>query len=162
MPYRRRALNPRLIKRDLTYTVDEIAQLYAIHANTVRHWLAGGLHPIDSRRPILIHGGDLIAYLRKKRSVRRVRCELGEFYCFKCRDARRPRASLVIVKWQSERLCRLIGHCDVCGTQMFKAASVRTIPIYEGMFILQSTPSEHITVCASPVLDCDLEREEET
>ena len=51
---RRRTLNPRLARRDRTYTVDEVVALFGVHANTVRNWLGHGLKTIDDRRPILV------------------------------------------------------------------------------------------------------------
>ena len=47
--------NPNLAKINRSYTVEEVANLYSVHKNTVRNWInAQGLKTNDSLRPILI------------------------------------------------------------------------------------------------------------
>jgi transposase-like protein len=46
--------NPRLVKLHRNYSVEEIARLFDLHKNTVRHWLKQGLAAIDDRRPRLV------------------------------------------------------------------------------------------------------------
>ena len=56
--------NHRLAKIHRNYTVDEVANLFAVHRNTVRQWIKSGLPTTDSRRPLLILGRDLVAFLK--------------------------------------------------------------------------------------------------
>ena len=60
--------NPRLAKIHRTYTVEEIAGLYGIHRNTVRDWIKRGLPTCDTRRPQLVLGRDLVAFIQARRS----------------------------------------------------------------------------------------------
>jgi excisionase family DNA binding protein len=57
--------NPRLIKIHRSYSIDEAARLLHAHKNTIRSWIKQGLPIIDRRRPTLIHGADLSAFLKK-------------------------------------------------------------------------------------------------
>jgi uncharacterized protein YjcR len=46
--------NHRLVKIHRNYTVEDIANLFGIHKNTVRNWVKDGLATIDEKRPMLI------------------------------------------------------------------------------------------------------------
>ena len=159
---RRRTPNARLVKRDSTYTVEEAAALLAVHVNTVRNWQSDGLNPIDMHRPILFHGSDLQIFLRRRQARRRQHCGPGELYCFKCRQPRLPKDRAIKVEMQNERVLRMIGTCEVCGTRMFRAGSVQNLKSYEENFVLQPPQAEHIDVCGEPVLSCEVEKDEKT
>ena len=60
--------NHRRVKIHRNYTVDEAARILDVHKNTVRQWLKNGLPAIDDRRPLLILGSELSAYLKKRRA----------------------------------------------------------------------------------------------
>ena len=157
---RRRTPNARLVKRDSTYTVEETAALLTVHVNTVRNWQSDGLHPIDTHRPILFHGSDLQSFLRRRQTRRRQHCAPGELYCFKCRQPRQPKDRAVKVEMQNERVLRMIGTCEVCGTRMFRAGSVLNLKSYKENFVLQPAKAEHIAVCDDPAVNCEVEKEE--
>ena len=63
----RRRFNPRRVKINRNYTVEEVARLLQAHKNTVRSWLKEGLPTIDRQRPALILGRDLQAFLDSRR-----------------------------------------------------------------------------------------------
>ena len=62
-------LNPNLVKIHRNYTVEEVANLFSVHKNTVRLWVKDGLATNDDKRPMLILGSDLKSYLQAKRKV---------------------------------------------------------------------------------------------
>lgn len=157
----RRIPDVRLVKRDCTYTVEEVSELLGVHANTVRNWMANGLKQLDQRRPILIHGSDLGAFLRSSTRRRKAKCAHNELYCFRCRQPRRPVSSQVQIERQTSRILRLAGTCEHCGSRMFKAISPRDQSIYEEIFSLPQARPEHMSVCAEPAVNCDLEKENE-
>lgn len=86
-PARRRRFPVNRVKQSASYDAGEIAKLFGIHPNTVRHWLKGGLKPIDDRRPVLVHGATLKAFISEKQQAKRQKCAPGEFFCFRCRGA---------------------------------------------------------------------------
>src|SRR5262245_34376578 len=59
----KRTYNTRLIKRDYAYFISELADLFRLHPNAIRRWIKAGLRTVDDRRPVLVHGGDLIDFL---------------------------------------------------------------------------------------------------
>lgn len=56
--------NHRLAKLHRNYSVEEVAKLYGVHRNTVREWIKRGLPTNDGKRPTLILGRDLAAFLQ--------------------------------------------------------------------------------------------------
>ena len=90
-PQRRRPRVPiSRIKAGCTYDTNEIAKLLGLHRNAVRHWLKQGLATIDDRRPLLVHGAVLKAFLQARQGARRRKCRPDEFYCFECRSREAP------------------------------------------------------------------------
>ena len=75
---RRRHPNPRLAKIHRNYTVEEVASLFGVHRNTVRDWVKRGLPTSDGRRPMLILGRDLVAFLSARRAKNKRTCHPGE------------------------------------------------------------------------------------
>ena len=92
---KKRSYNSRRVCRDLSYSVQEAGELFGIHKNTILQWLKNGLSKIDGSKPYLIHGSELIAYLNKKREIRKSRCKANEFYCCRCRLPRRAWGDIV-------------------------------------------------------------------
>ncbi len=60
----KRRPNYRQVKIHRSYSVEEIASLFGTHKNTVRAWVKAGLPTSDGKRPMLILGVDLAAFLR--------------------------------------------------------------------------------------------------
>jgi hypothetical protein len=63
----------RLLKIHRNYTVGEVADILGTHKNTVRSWIKAGLSTIDNKRPTLILGHELIAFLQARRARRKKR-----------------------------------------------------------------------------------------
>ena len=87
---RKRHPNHRLVKIHRSYTVEEIAKLFGIHKNTVRGWVKSGLATSDDKRPMLILGHDLAAFLQARRVKNKRPCKPGEIYCVRCRAPKFP------------------------------------------------------------------------
>lgn len=73
-----------------SYTVEEIANRFSIHKNTVRRWIKDGLTCIDDKRPMLVLGQVLVEFLQARRVKNKQTCESGELYCVRCRAPRSP------------------------------------------------------------------------
>ncbi len=116
-------LNPNRAKIHRNYTVEEVANLFSIHKNTVRTWIKNGLPVCDERRPILILGAQLRAYLQEKRQSRKHKCRIDEMFCMRCRCPRRPAADMVDLAPVSASANRLTGLCPDCGSLMNRFAS---------------------------------------
>lgn len=162
MSIRKRTYNTRRIKRNYPYYLQEIAELFDIHKNSVRNWVKSGLPLVDDKRPHMVHGAELIAFLDERQSNRKRQCQPHEFYCFKCRLPRPLWERLADITIASETRLQLSGLCCTCNTQVFKAGSVAKIPEYARTFDLQTVQGRHIIERSHPSLMCHFEKETKT
>lgn len=155
----RRTYNTRLIKRTLSYTIQEIAELYDLHVNAVRQWIKSGLQTIDGRKPFLIYGGDLIAFLNARQIGRKRKCAPDELYCCRCRAPRRADLNLVVISVQNEKQLTLSAKCCECSTTMNRIGSVKKLDEYRSTFTVQTIERRRIRERFEPGAMCHLDEE---
>lgn len=124
--------NPRLVKIHRNYTVEDITLLLGVHKNTVREWIKRGLSIIDDRRPMLILGCDLFAFLQAKRVKNKQPCKPGEMYCFRCRSPKIPAGKMVDYQPVTESLGNLFGICPDCETGMNRRVNLAKLEQIRG------------------------------
>lgn len=120
------------------YDIDDICTVFSdlgLHPQTVRAWVKNGLKIIDSGKPTLIYGNDLISFLKKKNSQNKCSTEFDQLYCMKCQDARPVFRNMVIVEHKNKFL-KVQGHCRACKTSMFKSYKMETFPELRKTFTL--------------------------
>lgn len=145
-----RRCSPQRVKQGTTYEVAEVAKLLGIHRNTVRRWLKEGLGAIDDRRPLLIHGSALKAFLAKRRETRRHTCRPGEFYCFRCRVPRAPWGGTADLSFRNEKVARLAALCASCGTPMHRTVRRADLPTLGVLIDLHTLAPERMNGCSDP------------
>ena len=145
MTRKRRTYNLRLVRREYSYTIQEIAALFGLHKNTLSQWLKAGLKPIDRSRPMLIHGSDLINFLLARQSARRTRCQPDEFFCFRCRTPRHPLGRKVDVQPRNAKLLNLVAICAECGTTIRKVGSAKKRAFFCQLFSAATLAPPHIS-----------------
>lgn len=128
----RRSPNPRRIKIHRNYAVDEIARVLGVHRQTVRNWLRNGLTAIDDRRPILILGSALRAFLEERRARARQVCRPGHFYCMRCRAPKRPALGMADYKPFNATTGNLTGICPDCEAIINRRVAVAKIDAVRG------------------------------
>lgn len=113
------------IKIHRSYTIDEAARALRVAKGTVQRWLKiEGLLAMKDQRPFLIHGQDLIEFLKRdKRSGKK--CKLQEAYCFSCREPREPAGGMADLVSISDKIGDLQALCSHCGGMMHKRVSMR-------------------------------------
>ena len=121
---RKRRPNYRLVKIHRSYTVEEIARLLGTHRNTVRAWVRAGLPTCDGKRPTLILGRDLAAYLQARRTKNKRPCQPGEIYCVRCRAPKQPAGDMAEYQPNTATLGNLVGICPDCGLMIYRRASL--------------------------------------
>ena len=119
----KRNQNPRLAKIHRSYKVDEIADLYGIHKNTVLNWIKQGLSTSDNKRPLMILGSDLNVFHAKRRVKNKHPCKPNEIYCMKCKIPKEPATGMVEYQSVNEKTGNIIGICPACETLMYKRIS---------------------------------------
>jgi excisionase family DNA binding protein len=124
--------NNRLVKMHRNYTVEEIAKLFRVHKNTVRIWVKTGLRTIDDRRPMLIHGQELAAFLQSRRVKNKKTCQPGEIYCVGCRAPKSPAGDMADYLPLSETFGMLRAICPGCDSMMNRRVSMAKLPEVRG------------------------------
>ena len=154
---RKRHPNPRLAKIHRNYTVEEVAVVFGAHRNTVREWVKRGLPTNDDRRPMLILGADLVAFLRARRVRKKRACQPGELYCFGCRAPKAAAGDMADYQPLTTTQGNLIAMCADCETIMYRRVSLAKLVQVRGNLVitlLQALP--HIGESAAPPVNSDL------
>ena len=149
--------NPRLAKIHRNYTVEEVAALFGVHRNTVREWVKRGLPTNDDRRPMLILGRDLVAFLRARRAKNKRSCQPGELYCVRCRAPRAPAGDMADYQPVTEMFGNLIAICSDCEAMMYRRVSLAKLEEVRGKLDLTMPQALlHIDESARPSVNSDL------
>jgi len=160
MKARKRTYNPRRARTGLSYTVQDVAEIYGLHKNAVLRWIKDGLPIIDQRKPYLIHGDDLAVYLRKKQSGRKQGCKPNEFFCFKCRAPRQAWENVADIQIRDKKRLSISGLCAICSTSVHRAGSVKKLAEYQKTFSIQTIREPRITDRACPIVNGDMRKDE--
>ena len=121
---KKRHPNHRRVKIHRSYTVEEIADLFGAHKNTVRVWVKAGLPTSDGKRPILILGRDLAAFLQARRTKNKQPCGAGQIYCVRCRAPKSPAGDMAEYEPLTEQVGNLIGICPDCDLMIYRCVSL--------------------------------------
>jgi hypothetical protein len=156
----RTSFNPKRVKIHFSHTVEAIARDLGVHKNTVRGWLKAGLEAIDSRRPIMVQGRVLRAFLEDNRAANRRHCPLGTFYCLKCRAPRKPALGMVDFVPFSPTSGNVRALCETCGTLMHRGVNQAQLATLKADFeVRMAEPDARLIGSSEPSLNCDSEGE---
>jgi hypothetical protein len=154
---RKRHPNHRLVKIHRSYTVEEIAKLFGIHKNTVRGWVKVGLTTVDDKRPMLILGHGLAAFLQARRLKNKRTCKPGELYCVRCRVPKFPAGDMADYEPVTEKIGNLIAICPDCHSIINRRVSLAKIEEVCGkMDITFPQAMRHIVESTKPTVNSDL------
>jgi hypothetical protein len=148
--------NPNLAKIHRNYTVEEVANLFAVHKNTVRLWIKDGLATNDNKRPILILGSNLKDYLQAKKKSNKRKCLPFEIYCVRCRLPQLPAENMVDYEPINCTNGRLIGLCPSCHGIINKYFNIAQLEqIQDKLDITLPKALKHINESSKPFLNSD-------
>ena len=157
---RKRRPNHRLVKFHRSYTVEEVARLFGTHKNTVRAWVKAGLPTCDGKRPTLILGRDLVAYLQARRTKNKRPCQPGEIYCVRCRAPKRPAGFMADYEPITTSLGSLMGICPDCGGMIYRRASRARLPQIQGKLDITVTEARRqVSETNEPIVNSDFSQE---
>lgn len=149
--------NHRLVKIHRSYTLREVANLFAIHKNTVGAWIKHGLPTSDGKRPILILGKHLFEFLKIRRAKNKRACSVGELYCLKCRSPQKPAGGMAEFSQLTEKVGNLNALCATCETMMNRRVSFSKLGLFEAeMDIKFPQALRHIGERNQPTVNSDL------
>lgn len=150
-----RRYNTRRISLKISYSVQEVSELFSVHKNAVLNWIKAGLKIIDQRKPYLINGADLVEFLNTKQKKRKHKCKHNEFYCFKCRVPRKPHPGSVKITPRNIHRLKITAKCELCLTPVFKEGSAKKLQEIEKLYSVQSQQQEHIVSCDDVSINSD-------
>lgn len=116
--------NPQRAKIHRNYTVAETADLCVVHRNTVRQWIKQGLPVCDDRKPVILLGSDLRAFLKAKRTRNKSPCGPGRIYCVRCRRPKVPAGHMADYVPSTSTGGSLVGICPACESMMYRRVSL--------------------------------------
>jgi excisionase family DNA binding protein len=103
------------IKIHRNYEIDEAAELLGVTPQTVRTWIKQGLPAITDKRPYLLLGWQLKAFLKEREGSRRTPVPKGEFFCCRCKASRKAVPGTIERVELPDGRPMLVGKCEVCG-----------------------------------------------
>lgn len=124
-----RIYNKNVIKAKWAYSTQEIAELLNVHPKTVVRWVKDGLTIVPDSYPYLIMGYELIKYLSRQQNQRKCSIQQDEFFCVKCRQARKSKNGEVKVLFTGKifadgsKEVYILGICECCGISLFRFTS---------------------------------------
>ncbi len=104
----------RWIKKNVAYTVVELAEVANVTEATVRRWIGDGMGVLDTNRPTLILGELALDYLSERRAKAKEPMALHEFYCLRCHKPREPLGLMADFLPTNASGGRLMALCGVC------------------------------------------------
>ncbi|MAM70222.1 MAG: DNA-binding protein [Gammaproteobacteria bacterium] len=134
--------NPRLAKINRSYLVEEIAELYEVHKNTVNNWLKEGLKDCGAGFPRLILGQELREFLENRRRKNKRPCKPGEIYCVCCRMPVSPLNNKIYLDVSESGRASISGQCPCCLNKIFRKVSLSNIENWRGDLELINTQSQ--------------------
>jgi hypothetical protein len=140
----------RRIRPSKTYSVAQIANALDRNVATVNAWLRAGLPNLDGRRPVLVLGSALKAWLKFKWDGRKHTCEPDELFCFRCRRPQKPKVGSVQIMPRNMKTVSIIADCMTCGSRMSKAGSRARIAEIEDAFRTLSPQKQRLSVSDNP------------
>jgi hypothetical protein len=154
---RKRHPNHRRVKTHRSYTVEEIADLFGCHKNTVRIWVKAGLPTCDGKRPTLILGRDLAAFLQARRTKNKRTCRPGEIYCVRCRAPKSPLGDYADYLPITEKTGNLTAICPDCDSIMYRCVSLAKLEQVCGKLDITFPQAlRHISESNQPTVNSDL------
>ena len=154
MPARR--TNPHRVKLHRSYSVTELANCLAVHKNTVRHWQAEGLTPVDANRPTLFDGRTVKTFLVARNASRKRPTPPGMIYCLRCREPQPPALGMVEFIIGHGTTGNLMAICEACGAVMHRRANRMALAaVMPGLAVQIRQAPPRISERACPSLNCD-------
>ncbi len=146
-----RRVSTQKIKSNRSYTVEEAAEVLNITEQTVRVWIKSGLPVLRAKRPMLVLGFELRAFLQDRTINAKQPTVLGEIYCVRCNKPQKPfgmMADYIPVDATNGRLVTLCGVCE--GTCSQFASKTKLAELSLVLEIVIGSPGKPIGTFQSP------------
>jgi hypothetical protein len=122
------------IKYWLCYDIDAICRLCGIHPKTALAWLKKGLEAIDNKKPILVYGYNLKAFLGNLNKLNKCSTSFEEMFCMKCKEPRSPLKKQIQLEQFEQKFLKTKALCQTCKTKMNKPYKLEDLPQLKRIF----------------------------
>ena len=131
-----------LIKKDRTYTTQELAETLKVDKGTVLRWHKAGLPALPDVFPLLFKGDEVKMYLIQQRRTQKHPMQPNEFFCMHCHIPTLSVPGCVqIIKGRHMgkfQQYRIIGKCETCNTRIIRLVTNKTPEVLEAMKLYQA------------------------
>ncbi len=152
----KRTYNTRRIRLTVSYSVQDVAELFGIHKNAVLRWIKDGLKIIDQRKPYLVYGRVLADFINVRQIERKQVCGKDEFYCCKCRRPRKALPRSVQVEKRNQHRIKISGICAICHSRIFRDGSINKQDEILKIFASITPLEKHIVECQDSSVNSDI------
>jgi predicted Zn-ribbon and HTH transcriptional regulator len=138
--------NHKLIKNTRSYTVKQICELFkdkGLHEQTIRSWVKDSGLPIVRKRPLLIHGSDLVNFIKNRNNKHQKTLEFHQFKCVKCGTIDSPKNNEIInIIRNANGSLSAKAICKHCDTKINKTYSSKHLHKIEYIFKVKAEALE--------------------
>lgn len=114
------------IKKDVAYSLSEVAVVVGVQRRTVTRWVNEGLIVLDAnKKPVLVMGYILKEFLINKSMENKVSLKKDEIYCVACSQGVQCDMDKLELNFlgKNKSLPALVGRCKKCKNKIFKYIS---------------------------------------
>ena len=133
----KRSYDYQRVRSHRPYTIPKLAELLGVSEATVRRWIRlNGLDGaiIDHKRPTLLQGAKVKAWLKARQKAKRQPCAPNEMYCMRCKTPRQIRPESFHIVQRNEVNLTVKGECVKCGSKLQRFGSVADRAALEAAF----------------------------
>lgn len=136
-----RRYNIRCIKANRSYTIEEAAEALQVSQQTIRTWVKEGLPILRSKKPYLILGSELQAFLQDREARAKSPTAKNEFFCLRCRAPHKPFGMMVDCFAIVGERVRLEALCEACEGKCSRFTTRAKLPELYEIFDIAEGPS---------------------
>lgn len=145
--------NWQLVKKDQTYTISDLAELFDMSPSGIKYWVKMGLRPINpGKGKYYFSGEDAIEFVKEKNKRHKLSVDI--FKCFSCKGRNKIKSDEVTIQYTDITLgnddalqVKVIGNCANCGGTVTKLWSDKKLEeflqYYPGIKIIKEVKSNN-------------------
>lgn len=136
-----RYYNYTLIESKRSYSSIKIQELLGINPQTIRGWIKEKRLECVNKKPILIYGAILKAFIKARNEKYKNTLGFKEMKCFKCRNISIPRDNQISIYHNKNGSIRVVGNCSNCDNELSKLYKKNSINELKESFFIKSAES---------------------
>ncbi len=136
-----RYYNYTLIESNRSYSTEKIQKLLKIHPQTIRGWVKEEGLQCVSKKPMLIYGAILKAFIKTRNEKHKKTLDFKEMKCLKCRNISVPKDNQISIYNNQNGSIRAVGVCSNCDNEFSKLYKKNSTYELKNAFFIKPTES---------------------